>query len=497
MNKTTHLSGRLLVVAVAILVVAYVLLLIPEASPTLPDPEPKEPFAWRMDAYFDVLEAEYVRVRELGCDSVRAQLLTRLDHVERQVRALDEQDVPADHAVWLELETALFELAPRTAVCYELLPRYQRLFNCIRRMAKRQSREWDMDDPPVRHRLYRLLYGGRAALEEVLLQVPDSCVTALDVANPEPCATPSAELLGTTIHSGDLLVSRGGAPTSALIARGNDFPGNFSHVALAHVDSAGDVSIIEAHIECGVKVATLDDYLRDKKLRVMVLRLRRDLPVIEYDSLFADMAADLALQRARDGHTAYDFAMDFDDNSTLFCSEVASAPYKDLGLRLWMGLSHISRPGTREWLGAFGVRNFTTQAPSDLEYDPQLTVVAEWRDPETLFQDHVDNAVIDVLLDEADNGLELDYEWYKLPVARLMKAYSSLVNQFGGVGPVPEGMSATSALRNNWFSKQHAAIKGRLLEKAKEFEMTRGYRPPYWELISMAQEVVGEQLGTS
>ena len=30
--------------------------------------------------------------------------------------------------------------------------------------------------------------------------------------------------------------SAGGAATSALIARGNDFPGNFSHIALVHVD---------------------------------------------------------------------------------------------------------------------------------------------------------------------------------------------------------------------------------------------------------------------
>jgi hypothetical protein len=56
-------------------------------------------------------------------------------------------------------------------------------------------------------------------------------------------------------------------------------------------------------------------------------------------------------------------------------------------MALWMGISHISSPGLRKWLSAFGVTHFETQEPSDLEYDPQLVVVAEWRDPETLRKD--------------------------------------------------------------------------------------------------------------
>ena len=49
-----------------------------------------------------------------------------------------------------------------------------------------------------------------------------------------------------------------------------------------------------------------------------------------------------------------------------------------------MDISRISAPGTRQWLAALGVKRFDTQEPSDLEYDPQLRVVAEWRDPQTL-----------------------------------------------------------------------------------------------------------------
>jgi hypothetical protein len=179
--------------------------------------------------------------------------------------------------------------------------------------------------------------------------------------------------------------------------------------------------------------------------------------------------------------------MDFKDPTRQFCSEVASAAYRLEGVKLWMGMSHLSTPGVIAWLSALGVRHFETQEPSDLEYDPQLRVVAEWRDPETLFQDHADNAVIDVMLEAAEQGEPLSFNPYLLPLARVLKAYSVVKNWLGAVGPVPEGMSATTALRVHRLRKRHAAIKARLFEGVERFKTERGYTPPYWTLVSMAR----------
>src|SRR6266498_1270270 len=107
-----------------------------------------------------------------------------------------------------------------------------------------------------------------------------------------------------------------------------------------------------------------------------------------------------------------------------------------------MGISHISSPGVTLWLAAFGVKHLATQEPSDLEYDPQIRVVAEWRDPGTLFQDHADNAVIDAMLENADRGEPLEYSQLMLPLARLAKGHSAVLNRPGQAGAVPEAMSA-------------------------------------------------------
>src|SRR2546422_1922864 len=108
---------------------------------------------------------------------------------------------------------------------------YTTLFRSLREAIKWQSRRWDVAGDAARARLYRSLYGLRGAVEEVMLHHPDS-VTALLDGRHEPSATPATTVHGVEIHSGDILVSRGGYPTSALIARGNDYPGNFSHIAL-------------------------------------------------------------------------------------------------------------------------------------------------------------------------------------------------------------------------------------------------------------------------
>ncbi len=467
----------------------YLLLLIPEAAPPAPKGAGQQAFAWKRDAFWSELESKFREARTL--DS--AERLTRFNRLLEQLRgALDPlavTNLPPASALFDELEGRFFQLAPLAAVCPERLPEFASIAARMCQLIKRQSERWPMDSAESRARVYRLLYGGRAAVEEALLQSPGGTNELILHPSSGQSPTPGAEVRGVKIHSGDILLSRGGAATSALIARGNDFPGNFSHVALVHVDAATKrVSVIESHIESGVGVSPIEKYLADTKLRILVLRLRHDLSALAADPLLPHKAASQALSNALARHIPYDFAMNHADAAQQFCSEVAAAAYRPVGITLWMRLSHLSTPGVTGWLSALGVRHFETQEPSDLEYDPQLLVVAEWRDPATLFKDHADNAVIDVMLEAAEGGEKLTHNPWLLPPVRVAKAWSVALNWFGKVGPIPEGMSATTALRVRRLISNHARVKARLLEKADRFKSDRGYVAPYWELIRLARE---------
>jgi hypothetical protein len=482
---------RLVVWTVAAVGLLYLLLLIPSSIPEVSSTGGTAPFAWKRDEFWSALETRFQDARRLGCESVRASLESELGATRHLLVEIDTEPVGPDDQRWVTLETALFRLTPLVAACPDRAAEHVALFTTLRDAVKRQSTRWDLGTAAARDRIYRLLYGGRAAVEEVLLQGPPGVVPALVHSEPVPSRTPSAAVRGVAIHSGDILLSRGGASTSALIARGSDFPGNFSHAALVHVDEVtGATSVIQARIEVGLEASSIDAYLDGTKLRVMVLRVRPDLPAVLADPMIPHKAASRALAATRAGHVPYDFAMDYQEHSRQFCSEVVSANYQPLGLRLWTALSNISSPGLRSWLAAFGVRHFQTQEPSDLEYDPQLSVVAEWRDPETLLNDHADSAVVDAMLERAEAGTRLGYARWRLPLARLAKAYSTVRNASGRQGPIPEGMSAETALRFEAFTAWHRTIRDAVLSEASAFQKRSGYRPPYWDLVRLARDRV-------
>jgi hypothetical protein len=134
------------------------------------------------------------------------------------------------------------------------------------------------------------------------------------------------------------------------------------------------------------------------------------------------------------------------------------------------------------------VEHFATQEPSDLEYDPQLQVVAEWRDAASLLADHVDNAVTDVMLEGADRGAALSYPWYTLPAGRVMKGYSWLRERTGEIGPIPEGMAAPAALRNRAYGTEHARRADVVRTLAAAWAADSGYTPTYWTLLDLARQ---------
>lgn len=486
---------KVALIVVAGIVAAYLVLSIPGKGPPQMRGAGKQAFAWDQNEMWKALEARFREARSAGCPAMESGIRKRLEEGNRQVAAMARRQFEPSDLFFDAVESTLFNLGPLMAACPEQIDEYTRLITSVRAGVKLQSRNWDVRDRKVRDRLYRLLYGSRTALEEVILQAPMGSSPAIVRATNEPSETPSFQRAGgIELHSGDILVSRGGAPTSALIARGNDYPGNFSHIALFYVDeNTHKPSVIEAHIERGVVISSLEQYLKDVKLRIMVMRVRADHPLLVKDPMLPHRAAKLAYDEVKARHIPYDFAMDFKEPSKQFCSEVASHAYSSLGVTLWNIITTMSSPGVVNWLGDFGVRYFETQAPADLEYDPQLVVVAEWRDMGALWDDHVDNAVTEAMLENADKGYRISYDWYLLAPARLVKGYSLILNKFGEVGPVPEGMSAQVALKSQSLDKLHRQIKKRVLAEAEAFEQKNGYRPPYWELVKMAGDAFKAQ----
>lgn len=487
------LMKKIKIAALAIIVI-YLILLIPESQQDKIEVAKHTQFVWNKDSLWQSLEITFTNAKKNGCNNTKDHIGEKLIDFSNILKFIEDENLNPKDKILDSLLSIVFQTAPLIGACPDFSERYLKLNSQLRRIIKEKSKNWNPNELIVRNALYKLIYGSRAAVEEIILQSDRKRIPNLTFENDESSNTPYTTFLGVKIHSGDILLSRGGAPTSALISRGSDYPGNFSHVALVYVDPRTKVaSIIEAHIEVGVVITSLEEYMNDKKLRVMILRLRSDLPKMIADPMLPHKAADASLKRALSEHISYDFEMDYKNQNKLFCSEVASSEYKNLGVNLWMGKSTISSIGTARILAGFGVKNFETQEPSDLEYDPQLSVIAEWRDLETLYKDHIDNAVVDAILEWSEEGNEITTDWFKLPIVKVLKLYSSILNQFNIAGPIPEEMTSSSALRHEAFKNLHGEMKLVVQAKANNFRNTNNYNPPYWRLLDFARNYFADK----
>lgn len=490
----TRRTRRFRPVALGATTLVAAALFIPDPVPRLPENPNRKPFHWQQDDRWDALEVLFTQARAAGCDKIRDPLRQAIQRGWQLAKVATSGPLAPRAPVLDTIEETIFMLGTVVGACRESLPEYIHLVTVLRADVKRQSEHWALNAQPERDRLYRILYGGRSAIEEVMLQGAADSVPARTDDTDEPSRTPGTMVLGVMVHSGDMLVSREGLAVDALIAVGSDYPGNFSHDALVYVDSATNLpSVIESSSGGGgVGVHTMQTYLEEHKFRVMVLRLRADLPALVNDPMLPHKAATGALAIATARRIPYNFAMDQRDHDRMYCSQLLAAAYAPFGITLWTNPSSISDTALTRWLSGLGIRYLEPEEPSDLEYDPQLHVVAEWRDPASLYDDHVNSVVTEAMLDGAQQGDPLVGSWYLLPVARLLKVYSTALNLVHATGPIPDGLGASAALRLHRFTVAHADIKRRVLEQAARFKMQQGYTPPEWVLLRMARQSKAE-----
>jgi hypothetical protein len=449
-------------------------------------------FSWNRDQLFRELEQQFEQARRQPLDSVRREFESLAVSHRRALAAIraGQPEVPL-HALQA-LEQTQFRIAALAAAHEPLLAAAHELVTETRLVIGEAARNWPVERADVHEAVYRVLFGGRAAIEEALVQQHAAALPALTRLADIPSAAPSAIIEGVRVHSGDIILSRGDAPTSALIARGNPFPGNFSHVAIVHVEpGSGKATVVESVIERGVVTTGADDFLKEKRYRLLLLRLRPGHPALRADPLAAHHAASAILRYARAAQVPYDFSMDWTDAARMFCSEVVHYAYRSAGIDLWAYHSRLTSPGLVRWLGDMGVTQFATLVPSDLEYDPRLAPVAEWRNSEALLLDRLDNVTLDVLLEGAERGDRLGYDPLAFLPGGLVKLWSGLQSALGAAPTIPAGMTIETALRTRALSNTvHPRLRAAIDNAAEQFRTRRGFPAPYWTLTDLARQAL-------
>lgn len=215
------------------------------------------------------------------------------------------------------------------------------------------------------------------------------------------------------LRSGDVILSRGTAFSSAAIARIGEGDTNFSHLAIVYIDPlTHKMFVSEAHIEIGSFNRTFGEYLIDGKVRAAVFRHKDPILAHRAATLIREKLSEYQAAHAGENYP-YDFSMNADDHTSLFCSELVSYAFelaRDAAVAPPAAASSGSvpmfrskvNPRNRDFLDHLGVKVRETFLPGDIEFDPNFELIAEWRDYSRMNENHLHDAVTGAIFEWMD-----------------------------------------------------------------------------------------------
>ena len=193
------------------------------------------------------------------------------------------------------------------------------------------------------------------------------------------------------LKSGDVILSRGNAYSSAAIARIaiNDY--QFSHISFVYRDQESkDLFTTEAHIEVGSITEPISYHINEKNARSAIFRYKNAGIAHKASKLIYDIVKE---HQDSGKNIEYDFSMNYKDNSKLFCSEIISEGFQLAmpGSKYMPKFKSKFSKGMIPFVNVIGVpvnnENIDTLdvfAPGDIQFDPNFEIVAEWRNPKKL-----------------------------------------------------------------------------------------------------------------
>lgn len=222
------------------------------------------------------------------------------------------------------------------------------------------------------------------------------------------------------VRGGDIILMRGSSFISAIIARIGDDDAHFSHLAIVGEDAKGKLYLVESLIETGVGITPFDKWKKEHELsRAILFRHRnRDLGRMAGRRIYDEVSKRLK----KDGEIPYDFTMNVEDPSAIFCSEVVHWALRLAGSNTPLPAhpTVISKLRGKKLLNDMGMTQPTTFSPSDIELDPSFDVIREHRGLDVLRKVQLQDAVASSVFHwKAELGYDLQNTWFERQLGRL------------------------------------------------------------------------------
>jgi hypothetical protein len=202
------------------------------------------------------------------------------------------------------------------------------------------------------------------------------------------------------LKSGDIILSRSNSFSTGLLAYQGEVPGNLSNLGFVFKNSSGEISILETNFETGLIIIPIQEYLEQKRTRLVLYRFQDEtLSSKASQKLFEKVS--LAIEE--DEVVPFDFLSDINEVNEIFPLEMLHLAFKetssgavDLPLYKAKFLKELAPFWKQLGLSVEedDLKNLETFSLNDLEFDPRIELVLEWKDPLSV----KDNRVKDLVL---------------------------------------------------------------------------------------------------
>jgi hypothetical protein len=180
--------------------------------------------------------------------------------------------------------------------------------------------------------------------------------------------------------NGDIIITKGISFVSSTISELASPKSLFSHIVFVHVDEKTKVvTTIESYVGKGVSIFPIDEALKNENARILVLRPK--------DQDLANKAANYMYEKVtklseQKKVIPYDYELDFSDNSSLSCEEVAYDAFKTQsgGKFIIPEIESQILLDDEKFLKRIGVKKGPMMVPTDMETDSRFDIVLDWTD---------------------------------------------------------------------------------------------------------------------
>lgn len=201
------------------------------------------------------------------------------------------------------------------------------------------------------------------------------------------------------LKSGDVLLTRGFEMTSAGIAYIGTADSDFSHLAVVYKDpETGQSYVVDAKPSYNLGVHSIEEYFKKKRTRLAVYR-HRDPEIAHHSAQYIyDLVSEAVLNERE---ILFDLlADDFQEGSTS-CSVLVNESYRNIAEGEGIIEELFSRIDLQneEVAARLGENNVQFFFPGDMEVQPNFELVAEWFDPNELWETQLYDVIAYAIFD--------------------------------------------------------------------------------------------------